>query len=188
MERRIYIYVETEITEIVSLFTDLSDHIQLEIASENVIVLKDDDYYNLEPIDLESVHELIASDFRQDLVMVIEPYDNQSYPWKDELISFLPSLPKKVLYLEDIIIEATLKQNNSLIHLFRAYVLQRVKPDMLYTVRAFINHNMNSSLTAKNIYMHRNTVNYRIDHFVDSTHINVKEFKGASALYILFYQ
>ena len=57
---------------------------------------------------------------------------------------------------------------------------------MIHTVREFINNSMNSSYTAKKLYMHRNTLNYRVDNFIESTNINVKTFKGANAVYMLF--
>jgi DNA-binding PucR family transcriptional regulator len=61
-----------------------------------------------------------------------------------------------------------------------------VKEDVIDTVLAFIKNNMNSSLSAKRLYMHRNTLNYRIDNFVEKVHINVKDFKGANAMYMLY--
>ncbi len=45
---------------------------------------------------------------------------------------------------------------------------------------------MNSSSTSKKLYMHRNTLNYRIDNFIEATKINVKTFKGANAVYLLY--
>ena len=57
---------------------------------------------------------------------------------------------------------------------------------MVYTVREFIDNNMNSSATSKKLFMHRNTLNYRIDNFIEQTKINVKTFKGANAIYMLY--
>jgi DNA-binding PucR family transcriptional regulator len=45
---------------------------------------------------------------------------------------------------------------------------------------------MNLSITAKNHYMHRNTLHYRIDKIMDKTSINIKTFKGLSVFTLLF--
>ncbi|MCK4551507.1 MAG: helix-turn-helix domain-containing protein [Tenericutes bacterium] len=45
---------------------------------------------------------------------------------------------------------------------------------------------MNASKTAKTLYMHRNTLNYRLDNFINKTEIDVRKFKGAIAIYLLF--
>ncbi len=186
MERRIYIHTAIDKEDIIPIFTNLSENIIHETTLGNTIVFKDVDYNNLEPVDLESVHELITSDFNKDLIMIIEPFNEHAYPWTEELINIIPELPKKVLSIEDVIIKAVILQKYNLVDIFRKYILSNVRHEMFNTVRAFIANNMNSSLTAKNIYMHRNTVNYRIDHFIEATHIDVRSFKGALAVYILF--
>jgi DNA-binding PucR family transcriptional regulator len=68
----------------------------------------------------------------------------------------------------------------------KRYISEKNNEDVIYTVREFIENNMNSSLSAKKLYMHRNTLNYRIENFIDATNINVKTFKGANAIYMLY--
>lgn len=56
--------------------------------------------------------------------------------------------------------------------------------DLLSTVKVFIENNSNASLTAKKLYIHRNTLQYRIEKFIDKTGINLKDFNGALTVYL----
>lgn len=56
--------------------------------------------------------------------------------------------------------------------------------DILATVKLFIENNLNTSLTAKKLYIHRNTLQYRIEKFIEKTGINLKDFYGAFTVYL----
>ena len=58
-------------------------------------------------------------------------------------------------------------------------------PDLLPTIKTFLENNSNLSSTAKTLYMHRNSLQYRIDKFIEKTSIDIKKFQGALAIYIL---
>ncbi|MCP8968173.1 PucR family transcriptional regulator [Ectobacillus ponti] len=66
------------------------------------------------------------------------------------------------------------------------FMLQTVKDekDLLATVRAYLDCNMNVSLAAKQLYMHRNSVLYRVDKFIEKTGIDIKSFRGAVSVYM----
>ncbi|RHW34359.1 PucR family transcriptional regulator [Oceanobacillus profundus] len=65
-------------------------------------------------------------------------------------------------------------------------VLKEFKNDeeMLQTIWTFIQCNLNISLTAKKLYMHRNSLQYRIDKFFEKTGIDVRQFNQALTVYI----
>lgn len=54
--------------------------------------------------------------------------------------------------------------------------------DMFETLDMLLRHNLNVSETAKKMYMHRNSLQYRIDKFVTETGINIQQFDGAVAV------
>ncbi len=56
-------------------------------------------------------------------------------------------------------------------------------PDLFSTILIFLENNLNSSLTAKKLYIHRNTLQYRIDKFVERTGIGLKDFYGAFTVF-----
>lgn len=56
--------------------------------------------------------------------------------------------------------------------------------DMFSTIKAFLENNLNASVTAKKLYIHRNTLQYRIDKFVEKTGIDLKDFYGAFTVFL----
>ncbi|WP_077623156.1 PucR family transcriptional regulator [Sediminibacillus massiliensis] len=56
--------------------------------------------------------------------------------------------------------------------------------ELLSTIQTFLECNSNTTLAAKTLYMHRNSLQYRVDKFIEKTGIDVKEFKGALTVYL----
>ncbi|WP_413302294.1 helix-turn-helix domain-containing protein [Bacillus sp. 1P10SD] len=56
--------------------------------------------------------------------------------------------------------------------------------DLFSTIKVFLESNLNASLTAKKLYIHRNTLQYRIDKFHDKTGIGLKDFYGAFTVFL----
>ncbi|GGJ92363.1 hypothetical protein GCM10007063_13730 [Lentibacillus kapialis] len=54
--------------------------------------------------------------------------------------------------------------------------------DLLNTVETFIDCNLNVSVTAKELYLHRNSLQYRLDKFMDKTGIDIRDFHQAAAV------
>jgi PucR C-terminal helix-turn-helix domain len=62
--------------------------------------------------------------------------------------------------------------------------------ELIQTVKAFLENQSNISQTAKKLYMHRNSVQYRIEKFIEKTMIDIKTFEGALLAYfaVLVYE
>lgn len=56
--------------------------------------------------------------------------------------------------------------------------------ELIQSVKVYIENNMNVSLTSKKLFMHRNSLQYRIDKFIERTGIDIKNFQGAMAAYL----
>lgn len=186
MNRKIHIYQSPLSEELIQMFDAFEEAIVLEHVQDDIITVADNDYYNEEPFDFEQFYELLSDDFDGTITMMIEPYTKEPFELENYIKEFLPALPMNLYTLEDIIIHAVIKNNQPLKRKFIEYFNECVNQDVIHTVRAFIDNNMNSSTTAKKLYMHRNTLNYRIDNFIEATAINVKTFKGANAVYMLY--
>lgn len=52
-------------------------------------------------------------------------------------------------------------------------------------LEAFFKHTLNVSNTAKALFMHRNTLNYRLDRLFDATGYDVRQFYDAALLYLI---
>ena len=52
------------------------------------------------------------------------------------------------------------------------------------TIKKYIENHSNATLTAKQLFMHRNSLQYRIDKFIEKTSIDIKSFHGAYFAYL----
>lgn len=51
--------------------------------------------------------------------------------------------------------------------------------ELMYTIYTFFDNNLNTSVTSSKTFMHRNTLNYRIDKVKKLTGLNIKLFEHA---------
>lgn len=56
--------------------------------------------------------------------------------------------------------------------------------EVLQTIQTFIESNLNLTEASKKLYMHRNSIQYRLDKFHESTGIDVKQFGQAITVYL----
>lgn len=87
------------------------------------------------------------------------------------LPSFLLAAPDKIKasLLSDAIRDALSDQETSL------------------TIRTYMRCNLNASLTAKRLFIHRNSLQYRIDKFIERTAIDIRQFEEAAAVYFILH-
>ncbi|RDU35323.1 hypothetical protein DRW41_18755 [Neobacillus piezotolerans] len=60
----------------------------------------------------------------------------------------------------------------------------RSDDEMFTTVKGFLENGSNASLAAKKLYIHRNTLQYRVDKFTDKTGVSLKDFHSAFTVYL----
>ncbi|KXG10052.1 Leucine-rich protein [Anoxybacillus sp. P3H1B] len=63
-------------------------------------------------------------------------------------------------------------------------IVHSIDDELLETIKVFFQCDLNVSSAAKKLYMHRNSLQYRIDKFIEKTGIDIKHFKGAVAVYL----
>jgi len=57
--------------------------------------------------------------------------------------------------------------------------------EMLSTAECFLQHDLNVSETSRNLYMHRNTLLYRLDKIEKATGLNIRAFSDAVSFRVL---
>lgn len=70
--------------------------------------------------------------------------------------------------------------------ILEASVLEAFEEDreLMSTIKVFLESNSNASLAAKKLYVHRNTLQYRMDKFMEKTGIHLKDFDTAVMVYL----
>lgn len=83
------------------------------------------------------------------------------------LIKILGEMPKnKINYYLNFLLDAQSKE-----------ILQ--DQEIIKTAECFLENNLNASETSRKMYLHRNTLNYRLDKIEKSTGLNVRKFSDA---------
>lgn len=102
----------------------------------------------------------------------------------EQASSFLPA--ERVLNFEKLFpslitghLDSFLKKN-----LLSRLSLLEEDPELLHTIKVFLQNSSNVSLTAKKLYVHRNTLQYRLDKFTEKTGIQLKDFNSALTVYL----
>jgi hypothetical protein len=99
---------------------------------------------------------------------------------------YLPRFNLGVYNIADFISEICLEKHNEMKLTLKSYYYNYVGVETVETVLGFIENSFNASNSAKKMYMHRNTLNYRIENFIRKTEIDIRDFMQALAIYLLF--
>ncbi|MFT8311015.1 MAG: helix-turn-helix domain-containing protein [Sporolactobacillus sp.] len=161
-------------------------------SDEGIILLKKELVYTCEDL----VH-LIISDFYCDPYMLHVPYAE---------VSALPELYKNHFSLLNtarqvfperhefqymhllpiMLILASQKSESADLSPWSAK-LSKIPHDLLDSVTIFFRHNFNLSTAANELFLHRNTLNYRLDRFRQLTGLDPKHFEDAVIISLLVY-
>ncbi|SFA45384.1 PucR C-terminal helix-turn-helix domain-containing protein [Parageobacillus thermantarcticus] len=95
-------------------------------------------------------------------------------------------MPKQTVYQMEDIIPLLLIHHHSELETVKKSLpsLETLDDEWLHIIKTFFQCDLNVSLAAKKLYMHRNSLQYRIDKFIEKTGIDIKHFKGAVAVYL----
>ncbi|RKL68516.1 hypothetical protein CR203_00200 [Salipaludibacillus neizhouensis] len=148
-----------------------------------------------ESIALESIVDTIASDFYVKVSLYVGssvPDTSsliQQYDWENKAYSLVKRThPSRSYFIEQDVTTYLLLDDASPDTIqFILSMLDPVRDDrsLLQSVKTYLECNMNTSLAAKKMFMHRNTLQYRVDKFIEKTSIDIKQFPNAVAVYFM---
>ncbi|MFI8576484.1 PucR family transcriptional regulator [Rossellomorea aquimaris] len=167
-----------------------------------ILVLQDDNMglliegkneWNLDEEQLLSISHVIESDFFVSLSYFIGQFHEVpqfplTFKYERELFSFSRTVQKQA-FIQSVV---TVLPEFALHHLpleWKRQIFTKVADtfqedsELIHTVKAFLEHQSNISQTAKKLFMHRNSVQYRIDKFIEKTNIDIKTFQGGILAY-----
>ncbi|MDY0277543.1 MAG: helix-turn-helix domain-containing protein [Acholeplasma sp.] len=166
----------------------------IEIFSPSINIIKYDEteqsliiYFHDTDISLQETVESFASDLYFQSFRV---YESISYPNIEKTIKAalaITRLLKKIPY-KDVYINNKIVLSRQIEHVdkdLKELVLNDYYEDfeMYKTIKVFLENNQNASIASKKLYLHRNTLNQRLEKFHLNTEFNVKEFTDAYLIY-----
>lgn len=160
---------------------------------EGVIIEEFDDVQQ-EPMSYDTIVDTLMSDFFIKIKFYIsESFSSadiaySSFQWAKKCYCLSLSYVKKdVATYVDIFpyfLLDSLEQENAKFLYDSIFHAVEDEPDLLKTIQIFLECNSNTTLAAKKLYMHRNSLQYRVDKFIEKTGIDVKQFNGALTTYL----
>ncbi|RFB18434.1 transcriptional regulator [Bacillus sp. HNG] len=149
----------------------------------------------IEDVFYDEITVTLTSDFYTDMRLFI----GQTHPLSDNLgslfhtekewfqkgIQFLHK--QKVYRLHDILPFLLLEgMDEDFRNQLKNVIPEELQDDheLLETIKVFFESDLNVSNAAKRLYMHRNSLQYRIEKFIEKTGIDIKHFHGAVTTYL----
>lgn len=143
----------------------------------------------------EALKDTLSTDFYMDLLIYIGLFQTDKATAKDiyereknDFLGVKAYLQPKAVYTIADLLPLMLLQTASpgTQETLKGLLSEWMEEDKetLNTIKVFVECNMNISLAAKKLYIHRNSLQYRVDKFFDRTGIDVKQFKNAISVYM----
>ncbi|MDT8337394.1 MAG: helix-turn-helix domain-containing protein [Candidatus Izemoplasmatales bacterium] len=183
MERRIlYLYIKGSDYEEIIAFLKMYDKVFFKNIDNNILIAQTDNDFTMS--DFYKLREFILEDLLIDFVGLYVPkgftMDLQDLKLGFESVNF------GTYDISNFITEVCLEKENILQKRLKSYYYNLVGIDNINTVISFIENNFNASLTSKKLFLHRNTLNYRLENFTLKTEMDIKKFQTGLAIYLLF--
>ncbi|MEH7494660.1 PucR family transcriptional regulator [Neobacillus niacini] len=173
-----------------------SDEIQIIWEDDhNGIVIEERRQLSLTESELTSMADTLESDF----YVKISFYFGKVYPFSNHLRTHFLQEKEYFHFAKENLERTNILTFEKVFPAFVAfnlpeYMKEKIKrelssvfsedPELYTTIKVFLENNLNASLTAKKLYIHRNTLQYRIDKFIDKTGVQLKDFYGAFTVFL----
>ncbi|MED3647484.1 PucR family transcriptional regulator [Halalkalibacterium halodurans] len=148
-----------------------------------------------DPLALEGFTEALSSDFYFNVFLLVGlPHQTEATPalFRFEQHAFQTAVERKskqeIWYGVEAIphllfSEATTNTKRDLIdHLLPEDVRQ--DHELLQSITCYFKHNLNITSAARSLHLHRNSLQYRVDKFIEKTGIDIRQFSQASVVYL----
>ncbi|MEC5423711.1 helix-turn-helix domain-containing protein [Virgibacillus sp. C22-A2] len=147
-----------------------------------------------EDLSYEQIIDVLMSDLYVKINFLVGPYFENLNNIKKHYLSlarsaelaFTYSDKAVVTYIDTIPFKLVEQADNEFKNEITSIALKEFASDedMLHTIKTFLQCNLNVSVTAKELYMHRNSLQYRLDKFNERTNIDIRQFHQALTVYL----
>lgn len=122
--------------------------------------------------------DAIQTDLQDEISCIIVPYFNKIIERE------INKLKRVGLFYFTEVLPLLLKENESLKDELLSFE-EEVSEDILNTIKIYLQQNMSVNQTARIMFTHRNTINYRITRFIELSGIDIRETQNGYYVYLL---
>lgn len=143
--------------------------------------------YPSETPDWQAIASMLEQDFMTAMTILIGRPSYELSTWNQQrtVLTLLGSSYQGVISFEQFIVEYVSILTKEQVMDILNPVVEQLTHEEVQTIQAICQANLNLSKAAKRLYIHRNTLNYRLEKLLQITGIDVRTFYGAMALYIV---
>jgi len=138
-----------------------------------------------EPENPEDLYHLLLSDLEEKITLVNMPLAGSALLSNELFAKSIPALPSGYYDYETFLIEV-IKHFPNIQTVIKRNIASILNPTLISNMIALGKYNLNVSNAASALYVHRNTLIYRMDSVKEKTGIDVKQFEGLMIFYLLF--
>ena len=175
----IYVFQDMIQKEIEQVFNHLYSGVTFHYLSSSILKIEVELAVFEEWIDCQMIHGSIVSDFGVDTTIVEINDIAFSFLTEDMIVQYLPSLERKAYQINSLLI--ALSRHLKPKQLLKRQLVDYIGQEYISTILTIGKMNMNFSMTAKALFLHRNSLNYRVDKIKQKTSIDVRTFQGLRA-------
>ncbi|MFC0272114.1 PucR family transcriptional regulator [Metabacillus herbersteinensis] len=174
----------------------IQDSIILWINETHGVIIEEQPFSIFEQAAFEQMIDTITSDFFVDICTYVGQLHKNDTSLKEKFIleyscfqTFQPTYREKsVTFYEAfpllLVKASTMISKRGL----SEYLLESFQDhELVHTINVFLQCNLNASLAAKRLYIHRNSLQYRIDKFIEKTGLDIRIFSNATFAYLAIH-
>ncbi|MBN2541028.1 MAG: helix-turn-helix domain-containing protein [Bacilli bacterium] len=177
-----YLYLKGSGTKELIEFLKVYDELNIRKRSDQLLEVVSD--FETPSEIIQNAREFCLVELYQDFTVFVSPPQFEG-PLND-ILTILPQLNPKIYTITSLIQELVVMGKWDLIKKLKNYYYSQFNSETIETILGFIDQNLNATKTAKALFMHRNTLNYRLDNFIQKTEIDVRSFFGALSFHMMF--
>ncbi len=144
--------------------------------------------YRIEPYEESLPHSdivhLLYTDFDIKIKMVVLTDKHLEFIELNKVHQTLKKMPYDIFSIEEILKQLIIHENQS--QFLKQSFGKVLNHSDILTLNTYATANLNAVKAAKQLYLHRNSLNYRLETIKDKTGIDVKSFAGVLVFYLLF--